>query len=328
MVTVVTGASGFLGGVVVRNLLAHGRRVRAVDIRHGPSLEGLAVDFVTADVLEPESLLPALDGADAVYHLAAMISVTGDPTGRVRAVNVDGVRNIAETALDVGIRRLVHCSSVHAYDLETTEPLIDETSRRATNPGLPAYDRSKAAGEAALQEVIDRGLDAVVVNPTGIIGPYDFAPSRMGHVFLALARRRLPALVSGGFDWVDARDVASAMLAAEQGGSSGENYLLPGHHVSLPDLASIARDVTGVPEPSVTLPIGLARLATPLANMVSRHSGSPLWFTTESLHALRFSPPVSGDKAAEVLDHHPRPFSETVQDIYRWFTDEGMLSGA
>jgi dihydroflavonol-4-reductase len=327
MITVVTGASGFLGGVLVRDLLARGHRVRAADIRRGPSLEGLGVEFVTVDVLNSASLQPALDGADVVYHLAAMISVTGDPTGRVRSVNVDGVRNVAETALAVGVGRLVHCSSVHAYDLETTEPLIDETSARATRPGLPAYDRSKAAGEAALQEVVKRGLDAVVVNPTGVIGPYDFAPSRMGHVFLALAQSRLPALVNGGFDWVDVRDVASALMTAEQRGRSGESYLLPGHHVSLPDLSSVAQDVTGVPGPTITLPIGLARLATPLTNVIGRRTASPLWFTTESLHALRFSPPVSGGKAAAALDHHPRPFDETVHDIYRWFTDEGMLSG-
>ncbi len=327
MITVVTGASGFLGGVLVRDLLARGHRVRAADIQRGPSLEGLDVEFITADVLNPASLRPALDGADVVFHLAAVISVIGDPTGRVRAVNVGGVRNVAETTFEFGVRRLVHCSSVHAYDLETTATLIDETSSRATRPTLPAYDRSKAAGEAALQEVVDRGLDAVVVNPTGVIGPHDFAPSRMGHVFLALAQRRLPALVSGGFDWVDVRDVASALVAAEQHGHSGESYLLPGHHVSLPDLASVAQRVTGVPGPAITLPIGFARLATPLANVISRRTTSPLWFTTESLRALRFSPPVSGGKAATALAHHPRPFDETVHDIYRWFTDEGMLPG-
>jgi dihydroflavonol-4-reductase len=283
------------------------------------------VEWVPADVLDASSLEASFQGAGTVYHLAAVISVTGDPTGRVWAVNVDGVRNVAETALSAGVRRLVHCSSVHAYDLEAGERAVTETSPRATAAGLPVYDRSKAAGEAALMEVIDRGLDAVTVNPTGVVGPYDFAPSRMGSVFLALFRGRLPALIDGGFDWVDVRDVASSMLAAETQGRRGENYLLPGHHRSLPELAAVAEQVSGAPKPTLTVPMRFARLWSPLADMVSRRTGNPLWYTTESLHALRFDPAVSSAKAETELGHRPRPFDDTVKDIHDWFTGQGLL---
>ncbi len=325
MTAVVTGASGFLGGAVVRELLAQGREVRAVDLHRGPTLDGLDVEFARGDVLDPTSLDIAFEGTSIVYHLVALISITGDQDGLVRRINVDGVRNVAEAALRADVGRMVHCSSVHAYDLETPTDLLSETSPRATAPRLPAYDRSKAAGEAALTEVAERGLDTVVINPTGIIGPYDFAPSRMGLVFQALFRRRLPALIEGGFDWVDSRDVASTMVAAESRGRSGENYLLPGHHLSIPDLATVAEKVSSVAKPRWTIPMRVARFWGPLGDVLAQRSGSPLWYTSESLHALEHSPGVSGKKASEELGHAPRPSHDTVHDIYRWFKDNGDL---
>lgn len=325
MVVVVTGASCFLGGALVRALVSEGRDVRAVDLRHGLALAGLDIDRVEADVLDRSAVRTALKGAETVFHLSAVISVTGDPTGRVWAVNVGGVENVAEIALEAGVQRFVHCSSVHAYDLERRGVEVTETSPRATSPHLPVYDRSKAAGEAALHRAIHRGLNAVTVNPTGVIGPYDFGPSRMGSFFLALFRRRLPALVAGGFDWVDVRDVARSMLAAERSGRTGENYLLPGHNLSLTGLARVAEQVTGRRRPFVTVPMWFARTWSPLANIASRRSKNPLWYTSESMHALRFCPIVSGDKAKTELGHRPRPIAETIADTYGWFTSQGSV---
>lgn len=325
MVAVVTGASGFLGGALVRALVSEGRDVRAVDLNYGPALAGLDIDRMEADVLDRSAVRAALKGAETVFHLSAVISVTGDPTGRVWAVNVGGVENVAEIALDSGVRRFVHCSSVHAYDLELRGADVTETSPRAMGQRLPAYDRSKAAGEAVLRKAMDRGLDAVTVNPTGLIGPYDFGPSRMGSVLLALFRRRLPALVDGGFDWVDVRDVARSMLAAESRGRTGENYLLPGHHLSLNGLARVAEQVSGRRRPFLTVPMWFARTWSPLSNVFSRRSNNPLWATSESMHALRFSPTVSGDKAGAELLHRPRPIAETIADTYAWFTAQGFI---
>ena len=319
MTTVVTGASGFLGGALVRSLLEQDRAVRAVDLHRGPTLDGLDVEFVRGDVLEPESLLAALEGANTVYHLVGLISIAGDPTGQVSRINVDGVRNVAQASLQSRVKRMVHCSSVHAFDLETHGRVVTEESARASAPQLPAYDRSKAAGESALRDVIDLGLDAVIVNPTGIIGPYDYLPSRMGEVFRALFAGKLPALIKGGFDWVDSRDVANAMLAAESQGRRGENYLLPGHHRSVTDLSAIAEQVSGTAAPVVTIPMWAAKMWSPVGDRLSRRSGSALTYTSESLHTLEHSPPISGEKARQKLGHEPRPIEETVADIYDWF---------
>jgi dihydroflavonol-4-reductase len=319
VLTAVTGASGHLGANLTRALLARGHRVRAVGRRRRDSLEGLPIQWATADVLDPAALRAAFDGAETVFHLAARISVTGDPDGRVWATNVAGVRNAAEAALGCGVRRFVHCSSVHAFDLERCGGHVDERSPRAERPGLPVYDRSKAAGEAELRMVVERGLDAVVVHPTGVVGPCDFEPSRMGKFFVALRRRRLPALVAGGFDWVDVRDVADTLIAAGVRGRSGEGYLVSGQWRSLGELAGIAADATGVPPPGLTVPMSVARVWGPVGTMLSRRWDSPLLAGSESLHALRFRGDVSRQKAVDELGHNHRPVEESVRDLYEWF---------
>jgi dihydroflavonol-4-reductase len=147
----------------------------------------------------------------------------------------------------------------------------------------------------------------------------------MGGVLLAMFRRRLPAVVEGGFDWADVRDVVRSMLAAEIHGRRGENYLLPGHNLSLAELAAVAERVTGRRRPHFTVPMWFARIWSPLANVISRRSRSPLWYTSESMHALRFNPAVSGARAEAELGHSPRPVDETIADTYEWFIAQGCV---
>lgn len=320
-----TGASGFLGSALVSRLLAAGRRVRCVDVRQTPGPELAGVEFVAADVLDRAGLDEAFAGADVVYHLAAVISVAGDPDGRVWSTNVDGVRNVAAAALAADVGRLVHCSSIHAYDIEATD-LVQEGSVPATRSRLPVYDRSKAAGEAAVRSAIEAGLDAVIVNPTAVIGPDDQAGSRMNQVLTRMFFRGLPVVVKGGFDWVDVRDVTASMVAAEAKGRRGDNYLLSGHFLTLRELCTLVEEVTGTRQAPIPVPMWLARLGGPVATMASRRSGNPMWATSEALHAVRYGPNVAGVKAAEELGHDPRPIRETVRDIYRWAVDSGRLT--
>lgn len=320
----ITGASGFVGGVLTRSVLTAGHEVRCLDLSPNPALGDLDLDWRTVDVLDPDTLVGPLHGVEVVYHLAAVISVTGDKTGIVRRVNVDGVRNVAEASLNAGVRRLVHCSSVHAFDLEVVDHLTED-GPRVTDPKRPAYDLSKAAGETELRSVISRGLDAVIVNPTGIFGPHDHSQSRINALLLALFAGRLPALVKGGFDWVDVRDVVAGLVAAGEKGRTGENYLLSGHHRTLGQLSEIAERVSGTPRPKLELPMWMARLTAPFANVVGRRTNDPLLFTTESLHALRFGATVSSARAVTELAYQPRSTEQTVTDLYRWAIETGLV---
>lgn len=314
MVTV-TGASGHIGGNLVRALLKDERTVRVV-LRgdDNEALEGLEVERVYADVRDKEALAAALSGSDIVYHLAAKISIVGDPDGSVRATNVGGARNVAETCLSVGVRRLVHFSSCHAFDLNQVGA-IDETAPR---PGSQhaAYDQSKAAGEAEVRKVVEKGLDAVIVNPSGVIGPNDFRPSRMGKTFRDLKRRRLPGLVAGGFDFVDVRDVVAGAMAAEHKGRTGESYLLGGHWVGVADLMRHAGEVCGVRAPRMVTPTWLALMGAPFMTAFAQLTGTEPIYTAEAIHTLNSTARLSTAKAERELGYTKHSHQETLEAIY------------
>ncbi len=316
MVTVVTGAAGHVGVNLVRALLDEDRDVRVVDIIDPRPLVGPGVDWVKADVRDEDAMRAALTGASTVFHLAAVISVAGSRGGLVESVNVGGVRATSRGALRAGVSRFVHCSSVHAFDLMACrDRVVDERSPRATDPGLPIYDRSKAAGERMLGEAVRDGLPAVIVNPSGIIGPIDVGPSRMAEVLRAAARGRLPATVTGSFDWVDVRDVVSALLAAESRGAVGENHLLGGRSATLSELAALACDATGARRPLADLPLWFAKIWSPAATSLASRSRNPLLYTFDSLHALESRPRIDHSKATATLGFHPRPLEQTVSDL-------------
>jgi dihydroflavonol-4-reductase len=327
MVIVVTGASGHVGTNLCLALRAEGHAVRAVDMRRPVRAIEQGVRWLRADVRDAVAMARALNDCEIVYHTAAVISVVGGLGGLVQSVNVEGVRVVAQAALNRGVRRFVHCSSVHAFDLAALSgQTVDESAVRSVRPELPAYDRSKAAGEAALRRVVDRGLDAVVINPSGIIGPVDDAPSRMGSVLLAMWQGRLPSLVDGGFDWVDVRDVVDALRAAGMRGRTGESYLISGHRCSVADLARTASAVSGARVSTRTAPGWLMRAAVPVADVLARWTGMHLLPTRETMHALASFPMVDGSKARRELLHHPRPLEQTLADLHEFFVQTGRLT--
>jgi dihydroflavonol-4-reductase len=325
-VVVVTGGAGYIGTNLATALLADGQQVRIVDIREPSTAVRHGAVWVRADVRDPAAMRAAMEDASVVYHLAAVISVIGPRGGLVESVNVEGTRTVAEAALACGVGRVVHCSSVHAFDIGSgSGAVIDESSPRAVRRSLPAYDRSKAASEAELRKVVDEGLDAVVINPTGVLGAVDEEPSRIGAVMLALWRRRLPAVVAGGFDWVDVRDVVAALRGAVDRGRTGESYLVPGHRRSMTELADLARACSNVMVTRRCAPAWSARLCAPVATMVARRTHSPLLPTWEALAALKAFPVIDGGKAAWELGHRPRPIEDTVTELYTDFRDRGRL---
>ena len=318
MRAVITGASGFLGAHLARTLKDRGVEVRAADRSRGPALDDVDVEFVEIDVLDPASLRAAFEGQDRVFHLAAIISIVGDPTGEVWRVNVHGPRNAATVAFECGGGRFVHCSSVHSFDLERCGPSLDESGLPTTHPDAPAYDRSKRAGEEAVRLVVQKGLDAVVVNPTGIIGPDDRGPSRMGETVLQFMTRKIPVGITGQFDFVDVRDVVEGLIAAGDRGRTGQNYLLSGSRLSIRELGMLVERYSGVPVPPLSIPLRLVTPLAPLVMQIEQRTKKPI-FTPDALHALKYSPVVSHYRAATDLGYRSRPIHETVRDTVAWF---------
>jgi dihydroflavonol-4-reductase len=322
----VTGAAGHVGANLVRALVAQGRPVRAIVHLDRRALEGLDIEVVTADICDPASLRRAFKGAEVVYHLAARISISHDPWSRLEAVNISGTGNVVEACLSCGVRRLIHFSSIHTLTDTASDTPVDETSPLVDSRRYPSYDRSKAAAEGEVGRGIAGGLDAVIISPTAIIGPYDYKPSHFGEALLRLANGRLPALVGGGFDWVDVRDVVEGAMCAEERAPTGAKYILSGHWLSLRDVARMTEKITGVRAPGSVCPIWLARVGAPFISTFDRLARRRPLYTSVSLQALRGHRYISRQKATRELGYNPRPFRETLIDTLKWFEAAGKLS--
>jgi dihydroflavonol-4-reductase len=322
MLVTVTGASGHVGNNLVRRLLASGRNVRALV---GPgdraSLGGLRVEVAECDVRDPGAVRQQLRGSDVVYHLAAVISLEARDEALMHDVNVTGVRHVLDACRDEGVRRLVHFSSVHAFEADATERVVDEQRALTTDAHDPAYNRCKAEGTRLVLDAVDKGLDAVILHPAGILGPNDFNPSHIGRYVLDVMRRKVPALVEGGYNFCDVRDVVTSAITAELHAPRGARYILGGEWTSMGDIARWVGEATGVKVPRVVTPLWLARVALPFMSLQARVRGAHPVYTSASLHALATQRNVCDALARADLGHEPRSIERSVKDTARWFVD-------
>ncbi len=325
MITAVTGGSGHIGGNLVRALLAQKRKLRCLVRQDRRALEGLPVEMVEGEISDPHAMARLLDGAGTLFHLAGRISIVGAEHGLVEKTNVYGVRGVVQACLAAGIKRLVHVSSIHAFESDPNDRPIDETRPLALGPHHMAYDRSKARGQMEVLEGVKKGLDAVIVNPGAVVGPYDFKPSRMGEVFLDIYHHRLPALLDGGYNWVDARDVADGALAAERKGRTGQSYLLTGHWVHICEVSAMIARLTGRRTPMLATPLWLAMLASYGSLAWGKLRGRTPKFTPGAIRSIQMHRYISHAKATRELGYQPRPFERTVRDTLAWFAEAGML---
>jgi dihydroflavonol-4-reductase len=323
MTVVVTGASGHVGANLIRTLLAQGRTVRGLVHQDTRAIAGLNIHTIKGDVCDPDSLNRAFTGASTVFHLAASISLM---TGRRQAterINIQGTRNVVAACLRSNVKKLVHFSSIHVISYAASPGIVDESCPLVGDENGSPYNRSKAVAEGEVLKGIEQGLNAVIVRPTAIIGPYDYYPSHFGEVLLSLSRGRLPALVRGGFDWVDVRDVVTGAIRAEECAPSGAKYLLSGHWATFCEVADIVAGITGRRLPRLVCPLWLAGLGAPVATAFEQVRGKRPLFTSFAIRTLKESHRVDHDKATRELGYEPRPLRETIEDTLRWFKESG-----
>ena len=324
MTVLVTGASGHIGSNLVRELIREGRPVRVLIREDCRGVEGLDVEKFKSDILDYPNLLRAAQGSEVVYHLAASISIVGDRTGKVRRTNVAGTNNVVKACFEAGVKRLVFFSSIHAYSSKPADCPIDE-NRAPAGSNAAVYDRTKAEGNRAVLESVRKGLDAVIVAPTAVIGPYDFKPSRMGSVLRKIRNQKFVALVGGGYNWVDVRDVVRGAMRAEKKAPPGAQYILSGKWCTVRKLAEIVHRESGVSLPRFTAPLWMAGAAAPVGEMAARLLHKEPLFTAEAVKTLRSHRQISGAKAEQELDYNPRPLEETIRDTMTWLEKAGMF---
>jgi nucleoside-diphosphate-sugar epimerase len=312
----VTGASGHLGANLVRHLLERGYAVRALVHRDRRALEGLGVELAEGDVTDAASIGRAVTGVDLVFHCAAKIQLHGRDLGTLRNINIGGTANLITACRAAGVARLIHVSSIEALDPHPVTAQVDESRGLATG-GLMAYAATKIEAECLIRAEIERGMDAVILYPTAMIGPYDFRPSHAGRFLLDLARGALPALVTGGFDWVDVRDVATSAVRAAEIADPGGRFLLSGRWASAAEIGDLVCAHTGA-RSRLVMPRAFAWIGLPFIALWSALSGTEPLFTRGSLSALAHYREVSHAHAAEVLGHAPRDLRQTLTDSIDW----------
>jgi dihydroflavonol-4-reductase len=325
MTVAITGATGHIGANLVRALVDKGISPRCLVHVNCQAIDGLNVETVQGDVRNFDSLCQAFEGIEVVYHLAASISLSMADWPRLEEINVRGTANVVEACLRTGVRRLVHFSSIHALVQEPLDIPVDESRPLVDSRRYPPYDRSKAAAEIEVRRGMEKGLDTVIVYPTAVFGPYDYQPSFFGEALVAIAERKLLALVTGGFNWVDVRDVITGAMAAEAKAPAGARYLLSGHWVSMCEIAAMIEEITGVSTGKPISPLWLAYIGVPFIGVISRLRGKRPLYTNVSLKALKSNRNISHQRATRELGYQPRPFRDTLVDTLKWFQENGQL---
>ena len=319
---VVTGAAGHLGSTILRELAAEGAKVRGLVLPgEVPKIKAAGISYATGDVRDLASLRPLLEGLgtnDVVFiHTAAIISIARTMPPGLREVNIDGVRNVLALCREKGVRRLVHVSSVHAIPEAPAGQTIEEATSFSPDLVRGGYAKTKAEAARLVLDAAKDGLDAVVVFPSGILGPYNRGSNHLSQMVIECHEGRLPACVPGGYDFIDVRDVASGCLAAASRGQSGEGYILSGHYVTVQELLGLVARLSGRRVPPI-VPAALARAAVPFATAWARlHHERPL-YTAYSLETLASNGHFSNEKARRELGFDPRPLVETVSDMLAW----------
>jgi dihydroflavonol-4-reductase len=325
MLALVTGGGGRLGNVLVRRLLETGQQVRVLEPGDRPeSLAGLDIEFASGSVLDETDVARAVDGAEVVYHLAAKIDLRPKKDPMLFPINVDGTRNVAEACLSRGLR-LVHTSSHHAVEREPLEEPLTEERPLALDEKCD-YHRSKAIGETVVLDACKRGLNATIVNPGSMIGPYDYEPSMIGAALIDMYFGRVPVLLDLLSDYVDARDVADGMIAAADEGRVGERYFLTGDVVPILDMVSLYGELTGAKVPTRALPLWVGWAILPLALAGSTISKKDPFITADMLRASVSNAVVSREKAQRELGYSTRPLRESLTDAVEWYRERGWLN--
>ena len=322
----VTGGSGHVGGNLVRELLSRGYEVDCLVRSDTRALDDLDVGYVNGNMLNPGEMTSLMADSDVVFHSAAFVAVEKIQEDLMRKVNVEGTRSIVTAAIESGVKKLVYFSSVHAFEQHpTSEPLV-ESRPLVTDPKALPYDRTKAEAQKIALGAREQGLAVNVVHPTGIIGPYDFKPSRMGKVLQDIANRKMPFAINNGFNWVDVRDVAKSAVNCVDRGIDGQNYIIPGHWASMPNLSSLVKRITGRRTHLLTVPFWMGYLALPFASISSKITGKRPSFSKGSLQALAIQcRDIPGNLARDHLGHNPRLLEDTISDTVSWFIDKNKV---
>lgn len=321
----VTGATGHIGYTLCKALLHQGHEVTALLFADHETLNDLPVKKVNGDVLIRESVKELVKNADAVIHTAAAIELGYHFNKQLYEVNVTGTKNILEMAKESGVKKVVHFSSIHAFSQKPYELPLDESRQFVSNQSV-FYDQTKRDSHLLALEAAKNGQQVVVVCPTAVVGPEDHKPSKLGKAIIDIYKGTVPAVIKGGFDFVDVRDLVSGCIAAMERGRSGETYLLGGKYYSLKEFANLVLHLKGIKKNLTELPLSIAYIGLPLIKLFASISGKRPLYDKPYIDILQDgNKMILTQKAQNELGFTVRPLEETMKDTIDWFKKNGRL---
>lgn len=329
MKVLVTGPTGLLGNNLVRKLLKDDKYEVYCYVHSNRSkkkLEGLPVNIVIGDILDSVKVEEAVAGMDVVFHCAASTKVYPPQDPKIYSVNVDGTRNLIEACIKHNTHRFIHVGTANSFGLSDNPNDIrnEESSYNSDSIGMGYMDSKKIAQDEILEAVKGRGLNAIIVNPTAMMGAYDHLPSS-GQVVLALYQGKVPGYTNGGKNFVAVKDVCHAMISAVTNGRIGECYILGHENMTYHEFFDKISNILHIKPPSFKFPNWLIYLYGSLSSFLGR--------------VFRFKPTISREiaitgtkyfyydnsKAVEELGFLETPIDEAIKDCYNWFKEEGYL---
>jgi len=326
----VTGAFGHLGNVLVRQLLEKGARVRA--LIHPKDLSDerfhFPVELVRGNLQSQESIKAAFahgrDETLVVIHTASVISTMLGVFRKLYRTNVVGTRNLLDLSVKAGVRRFIYVSSVHALTEAQHGRVQAERTDFDPKKVVGSYAKSKAIASRLVLSYRDR-LDVVIVHPSGIIGPDDYAHSQTNQVFYDFLGGKLPAIIKGGYDFVDVRDVAHGIIRAYERAMPASTYLLTGRYITIKEMITIMAVIAKLKVPKA-MPLWIAKMVAPFIEAHAKVWGSRPLFTPYSLYTTSSNGHFDHGKASAELGYETRPIEATIGDIHRWYYEKIMTS--
>src|ERR1017187_2681574 len=327
MLSLITGANGFIGSHVTRFLLGQREQVRVLVRPQSDRrlLEGLPVELAVGDLRDAASLSAPLQGVQRVYHVAADYRLWAKNPQDIYESNVTGTRNLLSAAHQAGIDRFIYTSSVGTLVPPHAGKLPDEETQLQLSDMIGHYKRSKFLAEQEALEAARQGQPVVIVNPTTPVGPGDWKPTPTGRVILDFLNGKIPAYVDTGLNFVAVEDVAKGHWLAATRGQVGARYILGNRNLTLKQLLQILSTLSGRKMPRIRLPHAVPYMAALADSLVSRAPRREPRIPLEGVRMARHKMFVDSSKAVRDLDFQPGPLEAALERAMRWYSDNGYL---
>lgn len=325
-ITFLTGATGFVGAAVARLLLDKGHHLRVLSRPNNDrrNLQGLDIEIVEGDLGNADSYRHALQGCQALFHVAADYRIWVPNAAAMHHINVDGTRDLMHAAQAAGINRIIYTSSVATLGINSDGTPSNENTPVTFNDMVGTYKKSKFLAEEMVQNLIrEENLPAVIVNPSTPIGPRDIKPTPTGRIIVDGAAGKIPAFVDTGLNIAHVDDVAMGHWLAFERGKIGERYILGGENLGLGEILGIIAGIVGRKAPTVKLPREILYPVGHACEVYARLTGREPFVTVDALRMSKKKMFFSPAKAERELGYKARPAREAISDAIKWFKQNG-----